>query len=99
MERAGQKNRRKDGGYYWVVAHVTPVTEGGQIVGYMSVRTKPTRQQIHAAIAAYAELNKGSQSTMTLAQGRVVRKSALAALLGAAASPCAYASHWHRCHR
>lgn len=75
------KNRRKDGGYYWVIAHVTPITEGGRIVGYMSVRTKPTRQQIHAAIAAYAEINKGSQSTMTLAQGRLVRKSALSGLL------------------
>ncbi|MEC4723859.1 PAS domain-containing protein [Noviherbaspirillum sp. CPCC 100848] len=75
------KNRRKDGGYYWVIAHVTPITEGGRIVGYMSVRTKPTRQQIHAAIAAYAEINKGSQSTMTLAQGRLVRKSTLSALL------------------
>jgi aerotaxis receptor len=33
------KNRRIDGGFYWVVANVTPVFERGQKVGYMSVRT------------------------------------------------------------
>ncbi|WP_151637763.1 methyl-accepting chemotaxis protein [Noviherbaspirillum aerium] len=75
------KNRRKDGGYYWVIAHVTPITERRQIVGYMSVRTKPAGHQIDAAVAAYANINQGNHSTLTLAQGRLIRKSALATLL------------------
>jgi len=33
------KNRRKDGDHYWVQANVTPVLEGGQVTGYVSVRT------------------------------------------------------------
>ena len=37
------KNRRKNGGFYWVRANVTPIIEGGAIVGYMSVRVKPSR--------------------------------------------------------
>ncbi len=37
------KNRRKDGSYYWVRANVTPIVENGAAVGYLSVRTRPTR--------------------------------------------------------
>ena len=40
------KNRRKSGGFYWVLANVTPIKEEGRAVGYMSVRTKPTRAQV-----------------------------------------------------
>ena len=32
------KNRRKDGSFYWVEAHVTPIMQNGKPVGYMSVR-------------------------------------------------------------
>ncbi|PJI52375.1 hypothetical protein CTI14_43350, partial [Methylobacterium radiotolerans] len=38
------KNRRKDGGFYWVLANVTPIVERGTTVCYASVRVKPTRQ-------------------------------------------------------
>jgi aerotaxis receptor len=51
------KNRRKDGGFYWVVANISPVREGGQIVGYQSVRSRPTREQTAAADAAYKAIN------------------------------------------
>ncbi|MGA0611770.1 methyl-accepting chemotaxis protein [Caldimonas sp. KR1-144] len=62
--RAGQpwsalvKNRRKNGDHYWVVANVTPVVKDGRPVGYMSVRTKPTREQIAAAEALYARMRQ-----------------------------------------
>src|SRR5574343_208889 len=46
------KNRRKNGDHYWVVANATPVVEAGQVTGYMSVRTRPTREQVQAADAA-----------------------------------------------
>ena len=47
------KNRRKNGDHYWVEANATPMFENGQIVGYMSVRTAATREQIQGAEAAY----------------------------------------------
>lgn len=51
------KNRRKDGGFYWVEANVTPIVQNGKPVGYMSVRSKPTRAQVQAAEALYAKLH------------------------------------------
>jgi len=35
------KNRCKNGDHYWVQAHVSPVFEAGQLVGFLSVRRKP----------------------------------------------------------
>ena len=40
------KNRRKNGDHYWVHANVTPVMQDGSAVGYMSVRTRPSRDQV-----------------------------------------------------
>lgn len=51
------KNRRKNGDHYWVLANVTPVMDGGKPRAYMSVRLKPTREQVKAAEAAYALLD------------------------------------------
>ena len=53
------KNRCKNGDYYWVEANVTPICEGGQVTGYLSVRTKPTRAQIEAAAPLYALMREG----------------------------------------
>ena len=50
------KNRCKNGDHYWVLAHVTPVLDGGKPKGYVSVRLKPTREQIQAAEALYARI-------------------------------------------
>ncbi len=51
------KNRCKNGDYYWVDAQVTPsFNRSGDIVGYMSVRRKPTQDQIDAASALYAQM-------------------------------------------
>lgn len=51
------KNRRKDGSFYWVAAHVTPIMQSGKPVGYMSVRAKPTREQVKSAQTLYAQLH------------------------------------------
>ncbi|MBF7141407.1 MULTISPECIES: methyl-accepting chemotaxis protein [Pseudomonas] len=51
------KNRCKNGDFYWVNAYVTPVLENGQVVGYESVRVKPTAEQVGRAQALYARLN------------------------------------------
>ena len=50
------KNRRKNGDFYWVQANVTPLRAGERIVGYLSVRTCPTRQQVQSAETLYAQL-------------------------------------------
>ena len=55
------KNRCGNGDHYWVDAFVTPISEGGKVVEYQSVRTKPSSEQITRAESAYKELNdKGS---------------------------------------
>lgn len=75
------KNRCKNGDYYWVDAYVTPVYENGQLVGYQSVRTKPTREQIKNAQRLYGRLNAGRQpSGIRLPQ--LGLKSSLAGGLG-----------------
>ena len=67
------KNRRKDGGYYWVVANASPVRENGQIVGYQSVRSRPSREEINAANEAYQRIRQGDHS-LQIKEGRVVKK-------------------------
>jgi len=63
--RAGQpwtglvKNRCKNGDFYWVQANVTPVFKNGQVIGYVSVRTKPGRAEIEAAQSLYQSINAG----------------------------------------
>ncbi len=53
------KNRCKNGDFYWVKANVTPIREDGRVVGYMSVRSKPTRAEVGAADHLYREMREG----------------------------------------
>ncbi|WP_017939635.1 methyl-accepting chemotaxis protein [Zestomonas thermotolerans] len=53
------KNRSKNGDHYWVNAYVTPMLENGQVVGYESVRVKPTAEQVRRAEALYRRINAG----------------------------------------
>ena len=70
------KNRRKNGDHYWVVANATPIMDNGQVTGYMSVRTKPTREQVQAAEKLYAQMraerDSGKQH-LALHRGQLVR--------------------------
>ena len=75
------KNRCKNGDYYWVLANVTPVVEDGVAVGYMSVRTKPTRQQVAQASALYARIKAGQADGIVISQGAAVRTGWLAKVL------------------
>src|SRR5450830_1373600 len=67
------KNRRKSGDHYWVRANITPVREKGQIIGYMSVRTKPVRADVAAAEKLYADIRKDKAKGIAIEQGNVVR--------------------------
>ncbi len=53
------KNRTKSGDHYWVSAYVTPLVENGKIVGYESVRSKASREEISRAEAVYQRLSAG----------------------------------------
>jgi methyl-accepting chemotaxis protein len=76
------KNRCKHGDFYWVEAHAAPIYEGGQVVGYMSVRRKPKPEQIRAAEDIYAKFRAGEAKGKVVSVGRVVSA-------GAAANPLA----------
>lgn len=69
------KNRRKDGTYYWVMASVTPLMQNGRKpIGYVSVRCKPTRNQIKKAEALYTlirEQRKTGHPSIRLHGGHV----------------------------
>lgn len=68
------KNRRKDGDFYWVRAHVTPLMENGKLTGYMSVRVKPSREEVREAQALYVQVvqeRASGQHTFYLHCGRV----------------------------
>ncbi|MCK9284984.1 MAG: methyl-accepting chemotaxis protein [Rhodocyclaceae bacterium] len=77
------KNRRSDGGYYWVVANASPVRERGQIVGYQSVRARPSRDEVEATAAAYKRIQEGD-TALRIEHGRAVpaRKSLLSRFSG-----------------
>ena len=53
------KNRCKNGDYYWVSAYITPIQDNGRVIGYESVRSKPSAKQVSRAEALYARLNQG----------------------------------------
>lgn len=69
------KNRCKNGDFYWVEANATPVFEGGQCIGYMSVRSKPSQAQISAAASAYALFKNGQAGSLRIKDGQVVKPS------------------------
>lgn len=50
------KNLRKDGTYYWVYATAIPNVRNGEIVGYTSVRRKPSRTKVEECISLYAKM-------------------------------------------
>jgi aerotaxis receptor len=72
------KNRRKNGDHYWVRANATPVVRGGQTTGYMSVRTKPSREEVAAAEALYKEFREGKAGGRHFHKGVVVHGGLMA---------------------
>ncbi len=72
------KNRRKDGTFYWVMANVTPLMQGDQPTGYMSVRTEATREQIQAADQLYKQMQaekQAGQSVHTFRAGALTKNT------------------------
>jgi aerotaxis receptor len=81
------KNRRKSGGYYWVRANVSPIVSGGRKIGYLSVRVKPTQQEIDAAATLYRRINTGSATGVRLSGGVVTDRSPMGLVRSVIALP------------
>ncbi len=56
------KNLRKDGACYWVYATVIANLRHGEVVGYTSVRRKPSRRRVEESARSYAAMG-GAQAT------------------------------------
>jgi aerotaxis receptor len=67
------KNRAKNGDFYWVRANVTPVVEDGEVTGYISIRSKPTRAQTDTAEKAYAAIRAGTAKNVALVDGELTK--------------------------
>jgi aerotaxis receptor len=73
------KNRRKDGAAYWVEANVAPIRENGRIVGYGSVRRRPSPEAIDAARAVYRRMrDRPGHSGFDIRHGRAESRSLVA---------------------
>lgn len=72
------KNRRKDGGFYWVYARAIPIIENGQHTGYASVRVRATPEQIAEASHQYQSFQNNPSADPRAEDG-----TPLAARLGA----------------
>jgi aerotaxis receptor len=68
------KNRRKDGDHYWVRANVSPMVRKGQVRGFISVRTQPTREEIQEAESLYRMFREGQAQGLAFYRGLVVRQ-------------------------
>ncbi|HRQ81019.1 MAG TPA: methyl-accepting chemotaxis protein [Azospirillaceae bacterium] len=66
------KNRTKSGDYYWVRANATPIVENGQVVGFISIRLKPARDQVAAAETLYRAVREGRANHMKIEEGEAI---------------------------
>ena len=63
------KYRCKEGGYFWCIANVTPVIEKGRTTGFMSVCTKPKREQVQDADRLYRTVKGANPDGVRIARG------------------------------
>jgi len=50
------KNLRKDGKYYWVYSHITPILKDGTTTGYSAARRPASSSEIEETTPLYAEM-------------------------------------------
>jgi len=67
------KNRRRNGDYYWVLANATPIRDGATVTGFMSVRTRPSRDQIQEAESLYRQFRDSKTHGLAIREGAVVK--------------------------
>lgn len=71
------KNRTKLGDFYWVRANVSPIFQGDNITGYVSIRSRPKRAEIDAATKGYALFQNGQAAGLAIEDGRIVKTGRL----------------------
>lgn len=64
------KNRCKNGDFYWVEAHATPMLENGQVTGFMSVRRRASREAVASAEKAYRLFRRARPRGLKFATAR-----------------------------
>jgi len=74
------KNRCKNGDFYWVLANVTPLYENNNLIGYISVRSKPSQKQVVEAADVYRKFREGKAGNLKIQDGKIVKKTALGTL-------------------
>ncbi len=50
------KNLRKDGKYYWVYSHISPIFSDGVITGYSAARRPASKSEISEIIPVYRDM-------------------------------------------
>ena len=71
------KNRRQDGDHYWVRANAAPMRRNGQLTGYLSARTKPSRAEITRTEKLYARFKERRAAGLAFNRGLIVRTGIL----------------------
>jgi aerotaxis receptor len=71
------KNRRKNGDHYWVRANAAPMVRKGLLVGYLSVRTKPSEAEVKGAESLYQRFREGRAEGLAIHRGLLVRTGLL----------------------
>jgi len=76
------KNRCKNGDHYWVRANVSPILNNGTVVGYISLRKKPSKAEVAAVSKLYAD-NKPPSKSFSIATwfGKLTLQKKLQVLL------------------
>lgn len=70
------KNRRRNGDYYWVKAFVAPIHDNQVVVGYVSSRIRPSRDEVRAAEKLYRDMKEG-RCNFILREGKLVPRNLL----------------------
>jgi methyl-accepting chemotaxis protein len=71
------KDRCKNGDFFWAFANVAPIFEDDKLVGYISVRSKPSQKQIVAVAGTYQKFLEGKAGNLKIQDGKIVKKTLL----------------------
>ncbi|WP_112480050.1 PAS domain-containing protein [Vibrio variabilis] len=67
------KNKRKNGGFFWVKSDITPLYKDGTQLGYMSIRSIPDKAALDKVKTQYAKFKEGEQGDHSIRSGKVVK--------------------------
>lgn len=51
------KNLRKDGRYYWVYSHISPIISNGDTIGYSAARRPASATEVEESIPLYEKMS------------------------------------------